>query len=184
MKALAAAIAVLSLLLLSGCIGTSRPENCSTYLNAQLQDQCVSDEAVLAQSPSICYYISNITLRESCLIDSNSEDARAALESGRTPGEVYVPPQDIVAVPSKPSTNNSATDAVQMCMETKKLSQEACMRSLAIAAKNMSMCQDILSGEYRESCIANIAIARKKVSDCAILVRDSDRLLCRSYTGG
>lgn len=182
-----AAAAVLSLIA-AGCIGATIPEECASYVQGDAQDQCTFEQAVLLQSPSHCYSISSMALRETCLSDSNNPEAARILAdrlaSGLPPME-EAPSEDGNATISAPEVpEQPPSDSIELCMQEQKLSRDACIRATAISNGDISLCQKISAGEYRESCIANIALSKKKLTDCAVLENPTDKQLCLSYSSG
>jgi hypothetical protein len=183
-RQLLAIAALLALFSLAGCTNPALPAECRAFVKTGLQEQCGYEAAVLAQSPSDCYAISNLTLREACLTDSNNPDAMASVEEKRAARNL-VPDNPVETGGNAPELPQKApANAVDVCMETQKLSSDACTRAVAIKTGDITMCEQISAGEYRESCIANIAITRKKMADCNLLTNPTDKQLCASYSGG
>ncbi|GEM_PF-1008766 len=177
--------ALLALVFISGCLGQAAPQECSSFVGEAQRGVCTYEKAVLAQAPSLCYSIADMKLRETCLLDANNPDAAARLAdriaSGLPPIEPELEAQSpaLPQVPSKPPS-----DEIEVCMESQKLSRDACTRAVAIEFKDLTLCEKISAGEYRESCIANIAISKKKLADCSALGNPTDRQLCTSYSTG
>lgn len=179
--------AVILSLLAAGCVGASMPEECASYVQGARQDECTFEQAVLLQSPSYCYSISDMALRETCLSDSNNPDAAMVLAdriaSGLPPMEVPIEDENTsLSQPNVPDLPPS--DSIELCMQSQKLSRDSCTRAAAIESGNIALCQKISAGEYRESCIANIALSRKKLTDCTLLENPTDKQLCLSYSSG
>lgn len=155
-------------------------------MKVSAQEQCAYVEAVLAQQPSYCYAVSNMTLREKCMADSNNPDAIAGASAPQSQEQAFVP--DV----SMPPGGNSASGlqgplvrgAVELCMEKEKTTRDSCTRAVAIETGNLSMCNSVLSGDIRPMCVANIAARQKKLADCGVLERISDKELCRQYSSG
>lgn len=181
-RAVAFILLAASLLMLSGCLGSPGLGACASFVKPADQDSCVYYNAVIDQIPARCYGVSNMSLRETCLIDSNDPIAQRNLQDmqAQLAGESDVTvSQNAQQAPPSPS---APADPVSMCMEEQKVSREACMRAVAIEKGDLSLCNKIQDGEYRQNCVSNIAVTAGHLADCGILERQSDKDICIKYS--
>lgn len=171
--------------MLSGCLSTPDYETCSQYVSASDREYCFYHAAVLNQQPDNCYYIPNMTARETCLEEANDANAQARLQDSSYNRQQYVSDAQPQQTPAQPQGEAPQVppsgDPVSLCMNAKQLSKDACIRQVAIERNDLLMCGTVSAGDFRASCISNIALNLKTKAPCDKLTRDSDRQICYYY---
>jgi len=186
---------------LSGCLGTSvDTAQCNKFTDAQ-KDDCIYFLAVWSLSPETCYQIASSSIRESCLMDSNDEDASRALQdrwyasgtSASKSGAKTAPP-----IPTKTANNTTAPKPVApppvddaladtkiaKCIASTKETSDVCARQLAIDGRDLGYCAKVISPDLRQSCILAVATNLKNLAACEIFKSSADRQFCVYYSRG
>ncbi len=192
---LAFVFAILAFSFTYGCIQPSQAERCASVFGAD-KDKCLNETAIGYQEPYICYSISDMAYRQSCLEKSVDPQEAQKMQQALIYGQSSLPePAQTLPVPpqSQPPAATAPSGAVGTgdtgaqiagCQKSENISVEACTRMVAIEQSDIALCENITDSDYRSSCISNIALAKKDASLCGRLKNSADANICKYYTSG
>jgi len=183
------ALALLAgLFLFFGCIQPQQAERCTGFYGDE-KDKCLKETAIWYQQPYLCYSVKSLKEREACLEDSTTPQAAQKLKDETLYGKVNKPLADSLKEQSggsaaKAEVPVSTEEKIVQCAKNEGMTQEACKRMVAIETLNITLCAELVDGNYRSSCIMQVANTNKDPKMCEQLARTDDRNTCKHFSSG
>ncbi|MCX8197686.1 MAG: hypothetical protein N3F07_00615 [Candidatus Micrarchaeota archaeon] len=169
-------------LLVFGCVQLSLPEECRSLPQSK-QAECIYRKAVLEQNPSFCYLMDDIAKRAACL--KHATDASAKRQLQNVPAEESLPDEPEQPPAAEPAPQQQPPQKEQEgCAAKFGEEKDSCIRDLALASKDILVCEKIASSSIKASCVAKVAMVTKDLESCKTLAEESARSICRAYAKG
>lgn len=181
-----AALALLGMLFLSGCVQESPPQSCASVPQEKFAN-CVYTAAVLEQNPLYCYSLPDLEKRATCMKHATDPAMRKVLQKAE-PAEreaIFAVPaanETPAPAPQQPADNPAAL--ARACDSFSGQEKDTCLKSAAVDSLFITVCDYVADPSTKVSCIAEVARRTKDLDSCKTLAEEESRNLCRLYAMG
>jgi hypothetical protein len=124
--------------------------------------------------------------RKTCLQDAAEPAMKAALQRS-SPGEkdsIFAPQAPSEPVYPQGAPSAPASPEKQGCEAKSGAERDACLKSEAISALDISKCGRISGASLRKECISDVARKTKDIGSCAVFNTTDDVNFCKLYAKG